>query len=113
MWPAGETMQNLDGPHRLAIDLPQQSNAGIHRLATAVGALQHDGAGATIALGAAFLGAAEPAMLAQPVEQRRHRRQAVKLHRLVVEDKTYAVRHANDSDRGVLYAQAVASPSGA
>jgi hypothetical protein len=106
-------MQTLDGPHRLAIDLPQQGNAGIHRLATAVGALQHDGAGATIALGAAFLGAPEPAMLAQPVEQRRHRRQAVELHRLVVEDKTYAVRHANDSDRGVLYAQAVASPSGA
>ena len=106
MWPAAGAMQTLDGPHRLAVDLPQQGDAGIHRLATAVGAFQHDGAGAAIALGAAFLGAPEPAMLAQPVEQRRHRRQAVELHRLVVQDKTYAVRHANDCDRGVLYAQA-------
>ncbi len=47
-----------------------------------------------------------PAMLAQPVEQRRHRRDAVELHRLVVQDKTDAVRHANDCDRGVLHAQA-------
>src|SRR5215207_1756287 len=106
MWPAGGAMQPLDGPHRLAVDLPQERDAGIHRLATAVGAFQHDGARAAIALGTAFLGAPEPAMLTQPVEQRRHRRQAVELHRLVVQDKTYAVRHANDCDRGVLYAQA-------
>src|ERR671912_631812 len=107
MWPTAGAMQTLDGPHRLAVDLPQQGNAGIHRLATA--------------LGAAFLGASQAAMLAQPVEQRRHRRQAVELHRLVVEDKTNAVRHANDCDRGVLYAQAapwlrqapVAPPEGA
>src|SRR5829696_2271570 len=112
MWTAGGAMQTLDGPHRLAVDLPQERDAGIHRLATAVGAFQHDGAGAAIALGAALLGAPEAAMLAQPVEQRRHRRQAVELHRLVVEDKTNAVRHANDCDRGVLYAQArLAMPS--
>src|SRR5688500_5521764 len=105
MWPAGGAMQTLDGPHRLAVDLAQQRDAGIHRLATAVGAFQHDGAGAAIALGAALLGAPEPAMLTQPVEQRGHRRQAVELHRLVVQDKTNAVRHANDCDRGKLYAQ--------
>ena len=49
--------QALDRAHRLAVDLAQQRDAGIDRLAAAV-ALQHDGAGAAIALGAAFLGAA-------------------------------------------------------
>jgi hypothetical protein len=110
---AARAVQALDGTHGPAVDLSQQGDAGIHRRAPAVGALQHDGAGAAIALGTALLGAPEPPMLAQPVEQRRHRRRAVELDRLVVEDKTYAVRHANDCDRGVLYSQAVALPTGA
>src|SRR5690606_35635077 len=77
-----------------------------------VGALQDHGAGAAIALRAALLGAPEAAMLAQPVEQGRHRRQAVELHRLVVQDKMDTVRHANDCARGVLCAQAFALPCG-
>jgi len=91
--------------HRLTVELTQQRDAGIDRLAGSVGALEHHGAGAAIAFGAALLGALEAAMIAQPVEQGRHRRGGVELHRLVVQDKTDTVRHANDCDRGVLCAQ--------
>src|SRR5581483_12302578 len=51
--------QAFDRPYRLAVDLTQKCNTGIHRLACAIGALQHDGARTAIPLGAALLGAFE------------------------------------------------------
>jgi hypothetical protein len=86
--------QAFDRADRLAVHLPQHGDAGIHRLVMAVGPLQHHGAGATVALGAALLGAAQPAMIAQPVEQRRHRRQPGDIDRLAVECEANVIRHA-------------------
>ena len=60
--------QAFDGADGAAMQLAQRAKAGIDGRAAAIGALQHHGAGAAIALGAAFLGAGHP-LLAQPVEK--------------------------------------------
>ena len=71
----------LDRQHFRAVDLPQQQNAGVDGLISeraVAQARQHNGAGAAIALGAAFLRSLRPRLLAQPVEQRRARRKRSK-----------------------------------
>jgi hypothetical protein len=65
--------QPLDGAHGLAVKLRQEQDAGIER-ARAPRVADHHRAGAAIALVAAFLGAGQAALLAQPVEQRARRR---------------------------------------
>ena len=64
--------QILDGDQFGAVELAEQSDAGIDRLVdqSAVAlAHDHDSAGAAIAFRAAFLGADRPLLQAQPVEQ--------------------------------------------
>ena len=91
--------QTLDRPHRKSVDLSHHRDAGVHRLASRLSiravAFEHHGAGPAIALGTALLGAFQAAPLAQPVEQRRHRRDGGKLDRVVVERESNVIRHAN------------------
>ncbi len=69
-------LQAFDGEQRLAVERRQEPDAGIHRPVTdarACGFRQHDGAGAAVALGAAFLGAGPAEAFAQVLEERRGR----------------------------------------
>ena len=71
----------LDGQHFGAVDLAEQQDAGVDRLVaqSAVGLQprQDDGAGAAVALIAALLRPLGAGFLAQPIEQRRARREAI------------------------------------
>ena len=72
-------LQALDGEHRLARDRRQEPDAGVDRLPGETSRRrrrlgQDDRAGAAVAFGAAFLGAGELPVLAQPLEQRGLRR---------------------------------------
>ena len=58
----------LDRSHRLAVKLRQEEDACVQRL-RAILIRDHHGAGAAVALIAAFLGAGQPARFAQPVKQ--------------------------------------------
>src|SRR5262249_10263660 len=72
--------QTLDREHGAIVDLRQHHQAGIHRpeLQRSVDAATEDnGAGAAIALRAAFLGSGELRAGAKPVEHRHARRRAV------------------------------------
>ena len=73
----------FDGDQFGAVELAEQSDAGIDRLVdqSAVAlAHDHDSAGAAIAFRAAFLGADRPLLQAQPVEQRGARRKFADPH---------------------------------
>ena len=59
----------LDRPHDLALKLRDKEDAGIQCLGAGIVG-DHDGAGAAIAFVAAFLRAPEPALIAQPIQQR-------------------------------------------
>jgi hypothetical protein len=97
----------LDGAHRLAVQLRQEQDAGIQRPAAGrVG--QHDGAGAAIALVAALLGAFQPAVLAQPVQQRPRRRRIADPDRRAVQQKRN-LRH--DMTRRLLPVQGRCAPA--
>ena len=75
--------QILDGDQFGAVELAEQSDAGIDRLVdqSAVAlAHDHDSAGAAIAFRAAFLGADRPLLQAQPVEQSGARRKFADPH---------------------------------
>ena len=78
--------QPLDGGHRAPVHLRQEQDAGVQRHRPALVA-QHHGAGAAIALVAAFLGAGQPAVGAQPVEQGGLRRHPVQIDALSVQQK--------------------------
>ncbi len=72
--------QTLDRENRAIVDLRQHHQAGIHRaeLQRSVDAsTEDDGAGAAIALRAAFLGSGEMRAGAKPVEHRHARRGAI------------------------------------
>ena len=91
-----------------AMDLAQGEEAGIDRAAGTVGFLDHHGAGAAIAFGAAFLGAGQRGGAAQPVEQggggRELRRQ---VPRLVVQVEGDMGRHGSEpskADAGIAMA---------
>ena len=76
----------LDRAQRPPVQLRQQQDAGIDRLAGG-GAAQHDGAGAAIALVAALFGAGQAPRLAQPIQRCHHRVDAAQLHALSVQKK--------------------------
>ena len=81
--------------HRHAMQLAEHRQAGIDRRAMAVRLFQHHGAGAAIALGAAFLGAGERRGAAQPVQQRHGGRGAGRQgHRRAVQHEHDAIGHA-------------------
>ncbi len=70
----------LDRQHFRAVDLPEQQDAGVDGLVSeraAAQAREDHRAGAAIAFGAAFLRSLGPRLLAQPIEQRRARREAI------------------------------------
>ena len=60
----------VSGAQRAAMHLAEQGEAGIDRRAGAGGLLQHHGAGAAIALVAAFLGTGAAGVLTQPGQHR-------------------------------------------
>ena len=83
--------QMLDGDHMATIERGQKANTGIDRLipqhAAGEPPDQH-GAGAAIALGAAFLGAGQSPVEAQEIEQGLRGRDIGQRHRRPVEQKT-------------------------
>jgi hypothetical protein len=86
----------LDGEDRLAVDARQEPDARIDGLPreAAIGALGDDHrARATIALGATLLGAGQPALLAQVLEQRGLRRDALCVDRRAVEQEADRLGH--------------------
>ena len=60
----------------------------------AVELADHHGAGAAVALGAAFLGAGQAPVEAQPVEHRQGRIAAIDLDQLVAEQEAQRLTHA-------------------
>ena len=73
----------LDRDQLCAVDLAEQRDAGIDRLmhqAAVALARHHHGAGAAIALRAAFLGAGRTLLKAQPIKQRGARRKLLDAH---------------------------------
>ena len=83
LWPR----QPLNRAHGFPIQLGHEQNTGIER-PRAIDTRDHDRAGATITLIAAFLGAAEPLHFAQPIKQRRCRRH-VHLHSFSIQGKSH------------------------
>ena len=70
-WTGCVAAQALDGPQRLAVEHRQEEDAGIDRAPldrVAVELAEQHGAGAAIALGAAFLGAGAAERVAEMVE---------------------------------------------
>jgi hypothetical protein len=89
----------FDGSHAEPIDLAEHRDAGIDRQSddSIVGCkpLQDHRAGAAVALGAAFLGAGQTRVEAQPVEQRHGRRPIVDLRTYPVESDTDRLGHGS------------------
>ncbi len=99
----------VDRQHAGAIELRQQHQAGIDRLvvqAIAVRPADHDGAGAAVAFGAAFLGAGQAGVEPQPVERGRGRRHARHGARLAVEQEADVGHDLAQNARGDYVAAA-------
>ena len=89
---SGFQVAPLDRDHVPAVHLRQRHQAGGDRLVADGVARQvahQDGAGAAVALLAAFLGAGQPLVVAQEVQQQQPRRSG-RLHQPVIEDETRA-----------------------
>jgi hypothetical protein len=85
---AAGAAQLIDRDELLAVERADEGDAAIDGApaqAARAGLTHHHGAGAAVALGAALLGALEPALLAQPLQHRARGRHRVERDRLVVE----------------------------
>ena len=92
--------QVLDRDELRAVELAQEQDAGVERLVgepAATEPRQRDGAGAAIALRAAFLRPLRPHFLAQPVEDRRAGGESVERHLAATEVKAQRIAHAGRS----------------
>ncbi len=96
-------LQVLDGEDLAAVEGRHEADAGVDGLvpdAVAVQASDHDGAGAAVAFGAAFLGAGLAFGQAQPVEHRHRRIDAPDFLQLVAQQESHAIAHGCGSPRG-------------
>ncbi len=95
--PAVRSAQVLDGDDLAPVQHGQELDAGVDRAddhrAGGVALAQAHGAGAAVALGTALLGAGEPPLVAEPVQQRRGRRQVRDLDRGAVEQESDRFAH--------------------
>src|SRR5690606_18073318 len=88
--------QVLDRDQLPAVALRHEQDAGVDRAVAdplAVELAEHHGAGAAVALGAAFLGPGAPLGLAQPVQDGEVRIEPAQLARLVAKEKAHRLGH--------------------
>ena len=85
----GWTRNSFNGAHSLTVQLRQEQDAGIQCF-WALGVGHHHCARAAVALIAAFLGAAQTPLLAQPIKQRPGRGAALNPNRRSVQQKRYS-----------------------
>ena len=96
MQAAVRAFQMLDRQQLAAVQRRQEADAGIDRLVAQPSAIEpadDDGAGAAIALGAAFLAAGTRAVIAQPVEHGQGRVDARQADDLTIQTKTKLGAH--------------------
>ncbi|MPM83571.1 hypothetical protein SDC9_130635 [bioreactor metagenome] len=94
--------QVFHGPQRHAVDGVGQADATVDGLVVhgaIAHAAQHHGAGAAVALAAAFLGAGAAEVFAQHFQQRAIRRYAVQCHDLAATEKTQGADLAHGANR--------------
>jgi hypothetical protein len=92
----------FDGQHPAPIDAGKRQDAGIagldpHRAIDVVSG-NCDGAGSAVTLSAALLGACQPRLSSQPVEQHCRRRRITKLDRATVQNEADGAGHGLEAD---------------